>query len=261
MINYSTRFNLHNLKVLCFIAIFSIVVAISGCTPSVQSTATQVNSEELEQQVLQIIRNNPEAIIESVQAYQQQQQEQQQASNQEALKQFKTNPQAKIGNSPTFGSTEQKIVLFEFSDFQCPFCSRVQGNLKEFMDKHQDRVTLVFKHLPLIRIHPQAIPAARAAWAAQQQGKFWEYHDALFEQQDKLGEEFYIEIANNLNLDIEKFNRDRQSQEAINSIQEDIQLAQEIGASGTPFFVMNGETFSGAVKLSDMEKFLAKVSN
>ncbi|NER04425.1 MAG: thioredoxin domain-containing protein, partial [Okeania sp. SIO3C4] len=177
MSNYSTRFNPYNLKVLYFIAIFSIVIAISGCTPSAQSTDPQVNSE-LETQVLQIIRNNPEAIIESVQAYQQQQQEQQQASNQEALKQFKTNPQTKIGNSPTFGSTEQKIVLFEFSDFQCPFCSRVQGNLKEFMDKHQDRVTLVFKHLPLVRIHPQAIPAAKASWAAQQQGKFWEYHDS-----------------------------------------------------------------------------------
>ncbi len=259
MNNYSTRCQLDSLKVFCLIAIFIVVITISGCTSSAQSTNTQVNSE-LEKQVLQIIRNNPEAIIESVQAYQQQQQKQQQASNQEVLQEFQTNPQEKIGDSPTFGSTEQKIVLFEFSDFQCPFCSKVQGNLKEFMDKHQDRVTLVFKHLPLVRIHPQAIPAAKASLAAQKQGKFWEYHDALFEQQDKLGEELYVEIANNLNLDIEKFNSDRNSEAATTSIETDIKLAQEIGASGTPFFVMNGETFSGAVKLSDMEKFLAKVS-
>lgn len=234
-------------------------ISISGCNSFAESTNNPTNPE-LEQQVLQIIRDNPEAIIESVQAYQQQQQQQQQASTQEILQEFKNNPQAQIGESPTFGSTAQKIVLFEFSDFQCPFCAKVQGNLKEFMDKHQDRVTLVFKHLPLTRIHPQAIPAAKAAWAAQQQGKFWEYHDALFEQQDKLGEELYLEVANNLGLDIEKFNSDRQSEAATNSIETDVKLAQKIGVSGTPFFVMNGETFSGAVKLSQMEETLAKVS-
>ena len=234
-------------------------ITMSGCTSSAQPTNNLINPE-LEQQVLQIIRDNPKVIIESVQAYQQEQQQQREANQKEILQQFKNNPQEQIGDSPTFGSTDQKIVLFEFSDFQCPFCAEVQKNLKEFMDKHEDRVTLVFKHLPLTRIHPQAIPAAKAAWAAQQQGKFWEYHDALFEQQDKLEEQLYIEVANNLGLDIDKFNSDRQSQEAIASIETDLKLAQKIGISGTPFFVMNGETFSGAVKLSQMEDTLAKVT-
>jgi len=241
--------------------LLSIVIAacISGCTSSTQLKNNQINPG-LEQQVLQIIRNNPEVIIESVQGYQQEQQQQKQASQQEILQQFKNNSQEKIGDSPTFGSTAQNIVLFEFSDFQCPFCAKVQENLREFMDKHQDRVTLVFKHLPLTRIHPQAIPAAKASWAAQQQGKFWEYHYALFEEQDKLGEELYLKIANNLELDIEKFNSDRNSEAAISSIETDFQLAQKLGISGTPFFVMNGETFSGAVKLSQMEETLAKIS-
>ena len=233
-------------------------ITMSGCTSFAQPTNNLINPE-LEQQVLQIIRDHPEVIIESVQAYQQEQQQERQASQKEILQQFKNNPQEQIGDSPTFGSTDQKIVLFEFSDFQCPFCAKVQKNLKEFMDKHEDRVTLVFKHLPLTRIHPQAIPAAKAAWAAQQQGRFWEYHDALFEQQDKLEEQLYIEVANNLGLDIDKFNSDRQSEEAIASIETDFKLAQKIGISGTPFFVMNGETFSGAVKLSQMEETLAKV--
>ena len=231
----------------------------SGCTSSAQPTNNQIKPE-LEQQVIQIIRDNPEVIIESVQAYQQGQQQQKQANQEKILQQFKNNPQEQIGDSPTFGSTAQKIVLFEFSDFQCPFCSKAQENLKEFMDKHQDRVTLVFKHLPLTNIHPQANPAAKAAWAAQQQGKFWEYHDALFEQQDRLGEELYLEVANNLGLNIDKFNSDRQSEAASISIETDIQLAKKIGVSGTPFFVMNGETFSGAVKLSQIEETFAKVS-
>jgi len=239
--------------------IIAACISMSGCNFSSQLKNNQINSE-LEQQVIQIIRDNPEVIIESIQAYQQEQQQERQASQKETLQQFKNNPQEQIGDSPTFGSTDKKIVLFEFSDFQCPFCAKVQKNLKEFMDKHEDRVTLVFKHLPLTRIHPQAIPAAKAAWAAQQQGRFWEYHDALFEQQDKLEEQLYIDIANNLGLDIDKFNSDRQSQEAIASIETDFKLAQKIGISGTPFFVMNGETFSGAVKLSQMEDTLAKVT-
>ncbi|MDT9338585.1 DsbA family protein [Trichodesmium erythraeum 21-75] len=234
-------------------------ISLSGCNFSDKLTNNPIKPE-LEQQVLQIIRDHPEVIIESVQAYQQEQQQEKEASQQKTLQQFKNNPQEQIGESPTFGSTAQKIVLFEFSDFQCPFCAKAQENLKEFMDKHQDRVTLVFKHLPLTNIHPQANPAAKAAWAAQQQGKFWEYHDALFEQQDRLGEELYLEVANNLGLNIDKFNSDRQSEAASISIETDIQLAKKIGVSGTPFFVMNGETFSGAVKLSQIEETFAKVS-
>ena len=259
MDKYFIKNQLRRWKLICLTVILSLGLTITSCSSSAQSANSQL-TPELEKQVLQIIRDNPEVIIESVQAYQQQQQQQQQASKQEKLEEFKTNSQEKIGNSPTLGSTEQKIVLFEFSDFQCPFCSKVQGNLKEFMAKHQEQVTLVFKHLPLTRIHPQAIPAAKAAWAAQQQGKFWEYHDALFEQQDKLAEELYVEIANNLSLDLEKFNNDRNSEAATDELEEDIKLAQKIGVSGTPFFILNGETFSGAVELSKMEKVLAKVS-
>ncbi|MDY7024447.1 MAG: DsbA family protein, partial [Cyanobacteriota bacterium] len=95
----------------------------------------------------------------------------------------------------------------------------------------------------------------------QQQGKFWEYQDALFTQQEKLGEDLYLEIATTLQLDLEKFNRDRQSQEATTAIQKDLELAQGLGITGTPFFVMNGETFSGAVELSKMEAVLAQVQS
>jgi protein-disulfide isomerase len=126
------------------------------------------------------------------------------------------------------------------------------------MAKHQNEVTLVYKHFPLTSIHPQALSAAKAAWAANQQGKFWQYNDALFTQQDKLGEELYLEIAQSLNLDLEQFNRDRNV--ADTAITQDMQLAEKLGVTGTPFFVMNEEIFSGAMQLSNMEKVLARVS-
>lgn len=221
--------------------------------------ATRI-SPQLEQQILEVIREHPEVVIESVQAYQQQQQQQLQQRQQAFLQQLKTNPQDVIGESPTAGAAESKIVLIEFSDYQCPYCAQAHKTLKQLMASHPGEFELVYKHLPLAPVHPEALPAAQAAWAAGQQGKFWEYHDALFAQPDKLGEEFYIDIAQKLNLDMEKFNSDRTSDASTAAIGQDIRLAEQLGLPGTPFFVMNSEAFSGAVQLSDIENVLTRVS-
>lgn len=226
----------------------------NGCS-TVNPSGNQAPAD-LKAQVLQIIRENPQVILESVQAYQQEQQQKAQRAVQAFVQKMKTNPASAIGDSPVTGAAEKKIVLLEFSDFQCPYCARAHQTVKQFMAKHKDKVTLSYKHLPLIEIHPQALPAARAAWAAGQQGKFWEYHDALFAQQDKLGEDLYGEIAKTLKLDVAKFNSDRNSNAASTAIQKDMQLAESLGIEGTPFFFLNDQTLSGAVELAQMEKAL-----
>jgi len=214
---------------------------------------------QLREQVLQIIRENPEVILEAVQTYQQQQRAQAQKARQAFLQQAKANPAALIGSSPTKGASNHKIVLVEFSDFQCPFCAKANVTLKQFMEKYGDHVTLTYKHLPLTSIHPEALPAARASWAAGQQGKFWEFHDALFANQPKLGEALYRETAKSLGLDLQRFDRDRASQAADLAIQQDLEIAETLGIDGTPFFIMNGEVLAGAVSLADLEAALAKV--
>lgn len=229
-------------------------IALTGCSNGLIN-----NQQSLEAQVLQIIRDNPEAIISSVQAYQQQAEDRMRASRQEFLQQMLTNPAQIVGDSPTFGAKEQTIVLVEFSDFQCPFCAQAHDTVKAFMEKHQGEVTLTYKHLPLKSIHPEALPAAASAWAAQQQGKFWEYHDRLFEEQKQLGEELYVTLAKELDLDVEQFNRDRNSKEAEMAIDRDLQLARDLGINGTPFFFLNEEAFSGALDVAEMEKVLEKV--
>jgi protein-disulfide isomerase len=220
--------------------------------------ATKIDAE-FEAKVLEVIQKNPEAILESVNNYRQQQESQQEQQNQAFLQELTANPQQLIGASPIKGAKNQRIVLAEFSDFECPFCSKAALTLNEFMAKHGNEVTLVYKHFPLVQIHPQAIPAAQAAWAAQQQGKFWEYHDALFAQQNRLGEELYLELAESLNLDLEKFKGDRQK--ANPEIIKDIQIGQKLGIRGTPFFIMNGQTFSGALSLEQFEQILAQVQS
>ncbi|MDF5712639.1 MAG: thioredoxin domain-containing protein [Rhizonema sp. NSF051] len=223
-----------------------------------QAAATRVSSR-MEEQILQVIRKHPEVLIESVQAYQLQQQQQQQQKVQQArqafIQELETNPQTIIGDSPITGAAESKTVLVEFSDFECPYCAKAHETLKKLMEKYPDRFKLVYKHFPLFNIHAEALPAARSAWAATQQGHFWEYQDALFSQQDKLGEALYVATAKKLNLDLDKFNSDRNLADA--SIQKDFRLAEQLGLSGTPFFILNGQALTGSVQLADFEKILA----
>ena len=219
--------------------------------------ATKI-SPQLEKQVLEVLRKHPEVLLEVLQKYTIEQEKKQQQAQAEAIKQVRKNTKALIGDSPVMGASNRQIVMLAFSDFQCPFCATANKSLKEFMAKNKDKVTLVYKHFPLTQIHPEALPAARAAWAANKQGKFWEYHDLLFANQAKLSEAFYTETATSLKLDLKKFDADRKS--ADNFIVQDFQLGRKLAVEGTPTFIMNGEVVSGAASLADLEKALAKVS-
>lgn len=218
-------------------------------------------SPELEQQILEVIRQNPEVVYEVLKKYAVEQQalqeKREQAAQSNAVKKLLQDTKTVIGDSPTTGSTMRKILLVEFSDFQCPYCATATVNVRKFMAKHKDKVTLVYKHFPLTQAHPQALPAAKAAWAAHKQGKFWEYHDGLFANQSKLGEEFYLRLAQQLKLDIKRFKADYAA--ADNSIVADYSLGRKLGVNGTPSFVLNGEFFTGIATVEDMEKILARV--
>ncbi len=240
---------------ICALILLPLCILLWGCAPAQISA----NDSEFEAKVLEVIRKNPKAIIESVQAYNREQQQKANAAREQLRQQLQTEPRLIVRNSPVTGSPDLQIVLVEFSDFQCPFCARAHSTVKEFMAKYGKEVSLTYKHLPLTEIHPQALPAALASWSAQQQGKFWEYHDALFSQQSNLGEDLYVQLAKDLGLNVDKFNRDRQSESARNAINQDIELAQALGINGTPTFIMNGISFSGAVPLSEMENVLQQV--
>jgi protein-disulfide isomerase len=214
-------------------------------------------SPQLEKQILEVIRRNPAVVMEVLQKYAIEQQRKEQLAQAKALQQLRKDTKALIGDSPVKGATDRKLVMVVFSDFQCSYCAAAEKNLKQFLAKHKE-VTLVYKHFPLTQIHPEALPAATAAWAANKQGKFWEYHDALFTNQAKLGEAFYLETANNLKLDAKKFTADRKIAEA--EIVKDFQLGRKLGIDGTPTFILNGEAISGAATVADFEKVLAQVN-
>lgn len=239
-------------KVFSFLRIYLIcsVLCLSLICPLTAQAEPKIDPQ-LEQQVLQIIRKNPQAILESVQLYQQAQQQKLQQARQNFLNDLRSNTQAIIGDSPTKGSTQFKTVLIEFSDFECPYCAEAQTTLTNLLKKYPNKLTLVYKHFPLIQIHAQALPAAKASYAAYKQGKFWQYHDALFINQDKLGETLYLDIAKQLNLNLAKFKRDRNL--ADKAIKKDLQMADKLRLAGTPSFIINSKNFTGLVKLSEIE--------
>jgi len=147
--------------------------------------------------------------------------------------------QIPIGKSPIRGNREAPVTIVEFSDFQCPYCAQAQSLIKRVLEAYPKEVKLVLKNYPL-RIHKQARKAARAALAAKEQGKFWEMHDLLFQNYNRLSEEKFKEFALELGLDLERFMRDYRSERIDRLIEEDIVLARKVGVTGTPTFFING---------------------
>ncbi|MGD1856216.1 MAG: DsbA family protein [Leptolyngbyaceae cyanobacterium] len=145
-----------------------------------------------------------------------------------------------IGESPTKGNPNAEVVVVKFSDFECPFCAVAAGHMNDFVAERETEVLYVYKHLPLTSIHPEAVPASKASWAAGQQDQFWLYHNGLFANQDRLGDALYVELAEQIGLDVEQFNRDRTSDAAQTAVDADLALAEQLKLRGTPSFLMGG---------------------
>jgi len=147
--------------------------------------------------------------------------------------------------SPAKGPADAPIVIAEFSDFQCPFCSRVGPTLKKVQEVYGDQVRISWKHNPL-DFHKDAPLAHMASVAADNQGKFWEYHDLLFANQKAIKQDNLKEYAKQLNLDMAKFDKDLLDLENNKKIEADKAEARSLGASGTPSFFINGRLLKGA---------------
>ena len=138
------------------------------------------------------------------------------------------------------GSATPKATLVEFSDFECPACGAAYPLVNKIVSKHKDQLKFVYRHYPLDQ-HTHAREAANAAEAAGVQGKFWEMHDKLFENQTKLSQDTYQKLAKELNLDSEKFTQALAENSYKDKIQKDINDGNAIGINSTPTFYLNGK--------------------
>ncbi|MEW6431686.1 MAG: thioredoxin domain-containing protein [Myxococcota bacterium] len=148
-------------------------------------------------------------------------------------------------DAPAKGAKFAKVTIVEWSDFQCPFCSRVVPTLKQIQDTYGDSVKIVFRHQPL-PFHNNAKLAAEASMAANEQGKFWPYHDKLFANQQGLDRAGLERAAEEVGLDMGKFKAALDSGKFTKRVEEDSAAGMAVGANGTPTFFINGREFVGA---------------
>ena len=164
-----------------------------------------------------------------------------------ANKPLTTEAAAKIatGDVPAFGPADATVTVVEFSDFQCPYCSRAATALTELKPKYGDRVRFVFRQFPL-SFHQQAHLAAQASLAAHAQGKFWEYHDLVFKNQNALGRDALEGYAKELGLDMVAFAKALDEETYKAAVDAELELGQEVFVSGTPTMFVNGKRVANA---------------
>lgn len=148
----------------------------------------------------------------------------------------------KMQDSPLRGSPMAQVTIYEFSDFQCPHCKMTAPILKQIVEESNGRVKLVFKQYPLPG-HPKARDAAKATIAAQKQGKFWEMHDLLFKNQEKLNSASFEDYAKQLGLDVKRFSADMASKETDKKIEADIAEGHAVGVDSTPSIYVNDRRY------------------
>ncbi len=155
---------------------------------------------------------------------------------------------------PSRGPADAPVVIVAFSDYECPFCLRAEPTIDAVLAKYPTQVRLVFRHLPLDALHPHARTAAIAAVCAEEQGKFWEYHNQLFQNQQALTDEDLIKYASAVGLDMAAFKTCQTSPAAAERVHKDAESARVVGITGTPAFFINGILLSGAQPLEAFQK-------
>jgi protein-disulfide isomerase len=156
------------------------------------------------------------------------------------------------------GPQDAALTLIEYGDFQCPYCARAHEALTSLADE-LGGMRLVFRHLPLADLHPLAELAAESAEAAASQGKFWDMHDSLFEQQRQImDEQDLAALAESVGLDLERYGADIEARRHRPRVQGDLERARQDGASGTPTFFINGVRYRGDSDRESLQQALAE---
>jgi protein-disulfide isomerase len=159
-------------------------------------------------------------------------------------------------SGPQRGPAGASVTIIEFADFQCPYCGRYAPHLTAVLAKYPTQVRLIYRHLPLAELHPNAQKAAEAAVCAQNQGKFWEMHDLLFAEQASLGVAALKEKARRLGLDGDSFDACLDSGKAVAAVRVDVQAARDLGLGSTPASFVNGRFVGGDRSLEEMSSVI-----
>ncbi len=248
----------------------ALTVAILSCAAA---QAKDITRDELKK----ALRQNPDVLIEAIKANkkvifeimnqtageeQARMRKEAEEAEKKAYEDSFTNPLKPTIDDKTRirGANDAKYTLVEYADFQCPYCAAGYQTVQELRKNHGANLRFVFKHVPL-PAHPQAMPAAQwlEAIAIQSPEKAWVFHDILFENQDKLGVEFFKKTAKDLGVDVEKCEKEAESQAVKDRIAADMDEAQKYGFEGIPGFLLNGVPVRGAYPIAYFEDVIKKL--
>lgn len=202
-------------------------------------------------------------VMEANQEFQAKKQAEEESKEKAALEEAYKNPLKPSIDDKTRirGEKNAPITIVEYSDFQCPYCGRGFQVVEEVRAKYGPKVRFIYKNLPLVAIHPNALPAAKwfEAVSLQSPEKAWQFHDTMFKNQGSLSEDFYKKTAKDLGLDVEKAAKDAQSKAVADKIEADTTEAKGFGFSGTPGFLINGIPLRGAYPAEDFDKIIKRL--
>ncbi len=162
-------------------------------------------------------------------------------------------------DDPSLGTPGAPVTIVEFADFQCPFSKQESSVLRELAARYPQQIYFIYRDFPLSDIHPLAQTAAEAGACANAQGKFWEYHDRLYQNQSSITQTSFVEFARELNLDVGAFETCLMSDRMGEEVLADYKAGVEAGVRGTPTFFINGNRIAGAIPKEILETIIASV--
>jgi len=220
-----------------------------------ETTGTDAGRDEIRDTVREYLLEHPAVIVEALEALQNRRQKADQARARGALA---ASRDALVNDSrdPFIGNPDASITLVEFFDYQCPYCKRMAQDLAAVAEEDSD-LRIVFKEFPVFG-EPSAL-AARAALAANKQGKYLEFHMALMELPGAPSESTIAHLAERTGLNLERLRADMESEEITSMLAETNRLAQRIGVPGTPAFIVRNELIPGAMSPENLREFIARM--
>lgn len=249
-------------------ALAALAIVILTCATT---QATEITGDELKK----ALQENPNVLIEAIKANRkaifdiinqtgiEEQARVQKEAERKAYENAFKNPLKPAIDDKTriLGEKDAKYTLVEYSDFQCPYCASAYHTVKELSKRHGNDLRFIYKHLPL-PFHTQAMPAAQwlEAVAIQSPEKAWKFHDTLFENQAKLGVDLFKKTAKDLGIDVERCEKDAESQAVKDRIAADMEEAKKFGFNGTPGFLLNGIPVKGAYPIEYFEEIIKKLA-
>ncbi len=232
---------------LTFLSVLSGLIIFAARPAAASDVAVgTVNIDEklLREAIIQVIQNDPKMVYDAYMAYKRELAEQREAQQLEYSFKHPANVPVREDN-PSIGPGDAPITIVCFSEFQCPYCARSVTTMNELMATYPGKLRLVYKNTPLPN-HSKAMGAAKAALAADIQGKFKEFRDMLFADMSKLNDAGYLQLAGELGLDLAKFNEDRDSDAVTKIIAADQAEARQLNLTSVPYFYVNGIPVKGA---------------